>query len=124
MSQPTQITMPPPPTTTPATDTAIRDSQSRIDLVQEALANPAVAKVLDAVFGQISHSPAAQALALFLGLLATQEHLTVDTSLLQLMAAILLAGVGYGWQIVSKWLAKRKVAAAPAVAARSLVIGL
>ena len=113
-----QTTLPPPvaaTSTTPVTDSAISKAQGVIDLAQKADANPDIARVLDATFGQISHTPAAQGLALFLGLLATQQHLTVSNGLLSLAASVLLGGVGYGWQIVSKGLAKRKVAA-PAVA--------
>jgi hypothetical protein len=101
--------------TTPVTDAAISETQGAIELAERADANPEIARVLDAYFGQISHTPAAQGLALFLGLLATQQHLTVDQSLLSLAAAVLLTGFGYGWQIVSKWLAKRKVAAPASV---------
>jgi predicted acyltransferase len=89
--------------TTPSstTDRVVKAAQSAADLATSAEQIPAVKAELQTLFDSYSHSPIVAGLVPVVAGFLTQEHVTVDSTLLTVGIGLVVTGIGYAWQWLS-----------------------
>ena len=95
------ITAAPTVTVTPLTERVVAASQTAQDLVDAAEKSPVVKADLQSLFASYSHNPLVMGLVPIVGGLLTQEHITVDSTLLTVVIGLAVTIVGYFYQWIA-----------------------
>ena len=95
MSQTTQTAV------APATEHVVAAAQTAQDLLDAAEKSPTVKADFQSMFASYSHNPIVMGLVPIIGGLLTQEHITVDSTLLTVSIGLAVTGLGYAWQWAS-----------------------